>query len=103
MRVGSATNWLSSLSAGGQDEQPCEVNSSMTARGSAPAYENGAAVHATTIAHAKQSRTITTLPAPRPGLTAKARPGPLTMGQLAPGQPTLVQLAGRLYPPETRT
>jgi hypothetical protein len=72
----------------------------MTARGSAPAYENGAVVHATTIAHAKQSRTMTTLPASQLGFTAKAR-----HGQVAPGQLTLARRAAdltRLMPaPET--
>src|SRR6185437_2984453 len=35
MTLGSLANSPRSLSAGGQDEQPCEVKSSTTARGSA--------------------------------------------------------------------
>src|ERR1700722_18094143 len=73
----------------------------MTARGSAPAYETEAAVHATTIAHAKQSRTLqsrtmTILPASQPGFHRNGAHANST-----PGQPLPARLAERTYALET--
>src|SRR5262249_21623186 len=65
MSEGSAASSASSLSAGGHDEQPWLVKSSITARGSACAEHGPASEQSRTIAEARQSRIITILLASR--------------------------------------